>query len=57
MIDVVRAKAASTGVTNVRPVASSAEEFRAGPGPFELIVVGYAFHRLHRHVVARRARE
>jgi SAM-dependent methyltransferase len=57
MIDLVRAKAASTGLTNIRPVVSSAEEFRAGPGAFELIVVGNAFHRLRRQVVAKQARE
>jgi SAM-dependent methyltransferase len=57
MIDVVRAKAASTGLTNVRPVVSSAEEFRAGPGAFELIVIGNAFHRLRRELVAKRAHE
>lgn len=57
MIDMVRAKAASTGLTTVRPVVSSAEEFRAGPGAFELIVVGNAFHRLRREVAAKNAHE
>ncbi|MGH3167866.1 MAG: class I SAM-dependent methyltransferase [Trebonia sp.] len=57
MIDFVRAKAASAGLTNVRPVVSSAEEFRAGAGAFELIAIGNAFHRLRREVVAKNARE
>jgi SAM-dependent methyltransferase len=55
MIDVVRAKAASAGLAGVRPVVTAAEEFRAGPGCFELIVIGNAFHRLRRELVAKRA--
>jgi ubiquinone/menaquinone biosynthesis C-methylase UbiE len=54
MVDVVRAKAAAAGAGEVRPVVSSAESLDADPGSFELAVVGNAFHRLDRDMVARR---
>ena len=54
MVDVVRAKAATAGAGEVRPVASSAESLEAGPGSFEVAVIGNAFHRLNRDLVARR---
>lgn len=57
MIDVVRAKASGTGNTRVKPAVSSAEDFQAGAGAFETIVIGNAFHRLRREVVAQRAYE
>jgi SAM-dependent methyltransferase len=55
MTEVVRAKAIATGATNIRAVTASAEELDAEPGSFELIVIGNAFHRLLRAVVAERA--
>ena len=38
----------------VRPAVSSAETLRAEPGYFELAVIGNAFHRLDRDLVAGR---
>ncbi len=54
MAEMVRGKAAAAGDGNVRPVVSSAEALDAGPGSFELAVIGNAFHRLDRDLVARR---
>ena len=54
MVDLVRAKAAASGAGDVRPVASSAETLRAEPESFELAVIGNAFHRLGRDLVAGR---
>jgi SAM-dependent methyltransferase len=54
MVDVVRAKAAAAGAGEVRPAVSSAEALDAGPGSFEVAVIGNAFHRLDRDLVARR---
>jgi SAM-dependent methyltransferase len=54
MIETVRAKVATSGVRNLRPVVSSAETLDAQPDYFELAVVGNAFHRLERDLVARR---
>ena len=56
MIEVVRAKAAAVGAARIRTVTASAEDLRAWPGSFELIVIGNAFHRLRRALVAGRAR-
>jgi SAM-dependent methyltransferase len=54
MVAYGRAKAESAGVANIRWVAASAET--AGlEGPFELVAIGNAFHRLKRQVVAERA--
>jgi SAM-dependent methyltransferase len=54
MVEAVRAKAATTGAPNIRPVLSSAEALEAQPGYFELAVIGNAFHRLDRDLTARR---
>jgi len=54
MAEVVRAKAAAGGATGVRPVVAKAETLQAGPGYFELAVIGNAFHRLDRDLVAGR---
>jgi SAM-dependent methyltransferase len=54
MVAAVRAKAAAAGAGEVRPVVSSAETLRAEPGHFELAVIGNAFHRLDRDLVAHR---
>ena len=54
MAEAVRAKAAAAGAAEVRPALSSAEALHAEPGSFELAVVGNAFHRLDRDLVAGR---
>jgi SAM-dependent methyltransferase len=54
MVEAVRAKAAALGAEEVRPVVSSAETLRADPDYFELTVIGNAFHRLNRDLVAGR---
>ncbi len=54
MIEAVRAKAAAAGALNLRPVVSGAETLAAEPGYFELAVIGNAFHRLDRVLVAAR---
>ena len=54
MVKTVRAKAAAAGAGEVRPVVSSAETLHAQPGYFELAVIGNAFHRLDRDLVAGR---
>lgn len=48
-----RAKAEATGVANISWLAASAETV-ALDGPFELVGIGNAFHRLKRQVVAER---
>jgi len=53
MVEVVRSKAAA-GTGRVLPVVSSAEELDAPPGHFSLVVIGNAFHRLPRDLVAGR---
>ena len=53
MVEVVRSKAAA-GTGGVRPVVSSAEELDAPAGHFSLVVIGNAFHRLPRDLVAGR---
>ena len=55
MVAVVRSKAAA-GTGRVRPVVSSAEELDAPAGHFSLVVIGNAFHRLPRDLVAGRVR-
>jgi len=52
-VDFGRAKAAAAGVSNITWVSGSAESVVLD-GPFELIAVGNAFHRLNRQVVAER---
>ena len=55
MIEQVEAKAASAGAAEtIRPVLAAAEDLRAGPGHFELVVIGNAFHRLRRDIIADR---
>ena len=54
MVEVVRAKAAAVGAGDVRPVVSSAESLGAEPDRVELAVIGNAFHRLDRDLVAGR---
>jgi SAM-dependent methyltransferase len=54
MTELVRAKAAAAGAAGIRPVTARAETLRAGPGSFELAVIGNAFHRLDRDLVAAR---
>jgi SAM-dependent methyltransferase len=54
MVDVVRAKAAAQGAGNIRAIVSDAETLDAEPGYFELAVIGNAFHRLSRDLVAGR---
>jgi SAM-dependent methyltransferase len=55
MVAMVRAKAAAAGaVGQIRPVASSAETLRVDPRYFDLVVIGNAFHRLDRDLVASR---
>jgi SAM-dependent methyltransferase len=54
MVDLVSAKAGAGGAVNVRPMVSSAETLHAEPGYFELAVIGNAFHRLDRDLVAGR---
>lgn len=48
-----RAKSDAQGVTTIRWIASTAED-AAVDGPFDLITVGNAFHRVRRSVVAAR---
>lgn len=57
MTEVVRAKATAAGAARIRTVTISAEDLQAEPSTFELIVIGNAFHRLHRALVAERAHE
>jgi len=54
MVEVVRAKAAAAGWGSVRPIVSSAESLDAEPECFDLVVIGNAFHRLDRDLVAGR---
>ena len=55
MVEMVAAKAAATSDdARIRPVVASAEELDAPPGHFELAVIGNAFHRLPRDLVAGR---
>jgi SAM-dependent methyltransferase len=54
MVELVRAKAAAEGAGDVRPIVSSAETLHAEPEYFQLAVIGNAFHRLDRDLVAGR---
>jgi SAM-dependent methyltransferase len=54
MVEAVRAKAYAIGAGNIRPIAADAETLDAAPGYFELAVIGSAFHRLRRDLVAGR---
>jgi SAM-dependent methyltransferase len=53
MVEAVRAKAHALEAGNIRPIAADAETLNAEPEHFELAVIGNAFHRLHRDLVAR----
>jgi SAM-dependent methyltransferase len=53
MVAYGRTQADAAGVANVRWVVDSAETVRV-EGPFELVTVGNAFHRLKRQVIAER---
>ncbi|WP_037669817.1 bifunctional 2-polyprenyl-6-hydroxyphenol methylase/3-demethylubiquinol 3-O-methyltransferase UbiG [Streptomyces griseus] len=55
MTQLVRAKAVAADAPGIRAVTAEAEELRAEASAFELIVIGNAFHRLDRALVARRA--
>lgn len=50
----VQAKADKLGAGNIRLVTADAETLDAEPGHFELAVIGSAFHRLDRDLVAAR---
>ncbi len=52
MAEAVRAKADALGAGNIRAVAADAEALGAEPGYFELAVIGNAFHRFRRDLVA-----
>lgn len=54
MVETVRAKSATEGISDLRPIVASVETLDAPPNQFELAVVGNAFHRLERDLVARR---
>jgi SAM-dependent methyltransferase len=56
MTHVIRAKAAATtDAVHVRVITAKAEELDLEAGSVELIVIGNAFHRLRRDLVAQRA--
>ncbi|MER6423822.1 class I SAM-dependent methyltransferase [Streptomyces sp. NPDC001137] len=55
MTQVVRAKAIAAHADHILTVTAGAEDLDAEPGSFELIVIGNAFHRLRRTVVAELA--
>jgi SAM-dependent methyltransferase len=52
MVQAVRAKAAAQGVEDVRRIVADAETLDAEPDYFDLVVIGNAFHRLNRDLVA-----
>lgn len=54
MVEAVRAKADAMEAANIHPIAADGETLDAEPGYFELAVIGNAFHRLHRDLVAAR---
>lgn len=54
MVQAVLAKAEAAGAANIRPIVADAETLDAQPGHFELAVIGSAFHRLDRDLVAAR---
>lgn len=53
-VQLVQDKADKLGAGNVRPVRADAETLAVEPGHFELAVIGSAFHRLDRELVAAR---
>jgi SAM-dependent methyltransferase len=54
MVQAVRAKADAIGARAIRAIVADAESLQAEPGHFELVVIGNAFHRLDRDLVAAR---
>lgn len=54
MVHVVRAKAEALGAGKIRPIVADAETLDAQSDYFELAVIGNAFHRLDRDLVAAR---
>jgi SAM-dependent methyltransferase len=54
MAEAVRAKADAMEAANIRPIAADAQTLEAEPEHFELAVIGNAFHRLDRDLVAGR---
>jgi SAM-dependent methyltransferase len=54
MVEVVAAKAAASGAEGIAAVVASAEELDAPPAHFSVVVIGNAFHRLPRDLVAGR---
>lgn len=54
MTEVVHAESTAFGATHIRAITASAEDLNAEQGSFELIVIGNAFHRLRRALVAQR---
>ena len=57
MVNFVRAKAGPDAAGGVRAIVSSAETLEAEPDYFDLVVIGNAFHRLDRDLVAGRVFE
>jgi SAM-dependent methyltransferase len=56
MVEFARAKATAAGIADMKFVTAAAEELTAPECAFDVIVVGNAFHRLQRDVVAARMR-
>jgi SAM-dependent methyltransferase len=54
MVEAVRAKAKAMRAGNIRAITADAEILDAAAEHFELAVIGNAFHRLRRDLVARR---
>jgi ubiquinone/menaquinone biosynthesis C-methylase UbiE len=57
MVTKVRVKAGADAAGGIRAIGSSAEVLEAEPGYFDLVVIGNAFHRLDRDLVAGRVFE
>jgi SAM-dependent methyltransferase len=54
MVEVVAAKAAAAGAGGITAMVASAQELDAPPAHFSVVVIGNAFHRLPRDLVAGR---
>jgi SAM-dependent methyltransferase len=54
MVEVVAAKAAASGAEGITAVVASAQDLDAPPAHFSVVVIGNAFHRLPRDLVAGR---
>jgi ubiquinone/menaquinone biosynthesis C-methylase UbiE len=52
MIEVVTEKMRAAGIGNMHPLAASAADLNPPEGSFDLVVMGNAFHRVHRETVA-----